>query len=78
MELARQEKCEFLPFLSPKEVKVTGGHITGMQFWRTEQTEEGRWIEDKEQIVSLKVDFVISAFGSGLTDASSKCRLGQA
>ncbi|XP_005103884.2 dihydropyrimidine dehydrogenase [NADP(+)] [Aplysia californica] len=72
MELAREEKCEFLPFLSPTEVRVNNGRITGMQFVRTEQTEDGQWVEDKEQMVTLKADFVISAFGSGLTDSSMK------
>ncbi|RXG55875.1 Dihydropyrimidine dehydrogenase [NADP(+)] [Armadillidium vulgare] len=37
-----------------------------MEFVRTEQTEEGSWIEDEDQIVKLKCDYVISAFGSSL------------
>lgn len=70
MELAREEKCEFMPFLSPKEVKMTNGRITGIEFARTEQDENGQWVEDKDQLVTLKADFIISAFGSGLTDTS--------
>ncbi|KAL7639399.1 UNVERIFIED_CONTAM: hypothetical protein RMT77_009900 [Armadillidium vulgare] len=66
MELAKEEKCEFLPFLSPKEVFVKNGKISSMEFVRTEQTEEGSWIEDEDQIVKLKCDYVISAFGSSL------------
>jgi len=31
-------------------------------------TEDGKWIEDEEQMVRLKANYVISAFGSGLTD----------
>ncbi|XP_046428918.1 dihydropyrimidine dehydrogenase [NADP(+)] [Neodiprion fabricii] len=66
MELAREEKCEFVPFQSPKEVIVRGGRIAAMEFYRTEQREDGEWIEDEDQIVRLKADFIISAFGSGL------------
>ncbi|MXQ79675.1 hypothetical protein E5288_WYG007062 [Bos mutus] len=32
MELAREEKCEFLPFLSPRKVIVKDGRIVAMQF----------------------------------------------
>lgn len=68
MELAKEEKCEFLPFLSPRKVIVKDGKIVGMQFVRTEQDETGNWVEDEEQIVRLKADVVISAFGSVLND----------
>ncbi|KAK3577518.1 hypothetical protein CHS0354_026474 [Potamilus streckersoni] len=68
MELAKEEKCEFLPFLSPKKVIVKNGRICGMEFIHTEQDEEGNWIEDEEETVKLKADYIISAFGSGLTD----------
>jgi len=75
MELAREEKCEFLPFLSPKEVFSKNGKITGMEFYRTEQKENGEWIEDTEQTCKLKADYIISAFGSGLSDENSMCYL---
>ena len=39
-----------------------------MEFARTEMTDDGSWIEDEEQIVRLKANYVISAFGSGLKD----------
>lgn len=68
MELAREEMCEFLPFLSPRKVVVKNGKVTGMEFVRTEQTEDGKWIEDEEQTIKLKCDYIISAFGSGLSD----------
>lgn len=68
MELAKEEKCEFLPFLSPRKVIVKDGKIVGMHFVRTEQDETGNWVEDEEQIVRLKADVVISAFGSVLDD----------
>jgi dihydropyrimidine dehydrogenase (NADP+) len=68
MELAKEEKCEFLPFLSPRKVIVKDGRIVAMQFVRTEQDEAGNWSEDEDQIVRLKADVVISAFGSVLSD----------
>ena len=37
MELAREEKCEFLPFVTPKEVIVKGDRIAAMEFFKTEQ-----------------------------------------
>uniref|UniRef100_A0A5F8HDF9 Dihydropyrimidine dehydrogenase [NADP(+)] n=1 Tax=Monodelphis domestica TaxID=13616 RepID=A0A5F8HDF9_MONDO len=72
MELAKEEKCEFLPFLSPRKVIVKGGRIVAMQFVRTEQDESGNWNEDEDQLVQLKADVVISAFGSVLSDPKVK------
>ncbi|CAG0921810.1 unnamed protein product, partial [Notodromas monacha] len=68
MDLAREEKCEFLPFLAPKEVILKDGRIAAVDFVRTEQDDDGKWIEDEEQTTKVKADFVISAFGSGLYD----------
>ncbi|XP_025027288.1 dihydropyrimidine dehydrogenase [NADP(+)], partial [Python bivittatus] len=72
MELAREEKCEFLPFLSPRKVVIKGGKIVAMEFLRTEQDEDGNWNEDKEQTIRLRADIVISAFGSTLNDPKVK------
>uniref|UniRef100_A0A8C2H6B9 Dihydropyrimidine dehydrogenase [NADP(+)] n=1 Tax=Cyprinus carpio TaxID=7962 RepID=A0A8C2H6B9_CYPCA len=52
MEVAKEEKCEFLPFLSPREIVKKDGRV--------------------EQIVHLKADFIISAFGSMLNDPEVK------
>ena len=70
MELAKEEKCEFLPFHSPKSIKVKDESIRSMTFLRTEQDDSGVWIEDEEQTVTIRADVIISAFGSGLTDDS--------
>ena len=69
VDLAREEKCELMPFHSPQEVVVgEAGRITGIRFCRTEQDlSTGRWIEDEDQVVRLKTDYIISAFGSTLT-----------
>ena len=68
MELARDEMCEFLPFLAPRKVVSKNGRVTGMVFARTEQQEDDTWIEDDDQTLQLKCDFIISAFGSQLQD----------
>lgn len=68
MELAKEEQCEFLPFLSPREVIMKNGRVTGLQFCRTEQAEDGNWMEDEDQVVRLKADYIISAFGSMLSE----------
>lgn len=39
-----------------------------MELCRTEQTDDDEWIEDKDQIVQLRANFIISAFGSVLED----------
>lgn len=72
MELAREEKCEFIPFQSPKKVIVRDNKIAAIEFYRTEQAENGDWVEDEDQIVRLRANFVISAFGSGLYDDEVK------
>ena len=66
MGLAIEEKCEFMPFLAPKEVIIKGDRVAGLKFLRTEQLDDGTWIEDEDQEVRLKADWIISAFGSGL------------
>ncbi len=67
--MAKEEKCEFMPFCSPAKV-ITNGQkrIVGMEFYKTEQTDSGEWVEDREQVIRIKCDFVISAFGSTLSD----------
>jgi len=71
-ELAKHEKCEFVPFLSPQEVMTKNGRISAMKFFRTEQDDDGVWKDDPEQMSTLKCDFVISAFGSGLYSSEIK------
>lgn len=68
MDLAREEKCEFMPFMSPLKVLTKGDRIAAMEFCRTEQTLNGQWEVDEDQVVRLKADYIISAFGSTLSD----------
>ncbi|XP_055341631.1 dihydropyrimidine dehydrogenase [NADP(+)]-like [Paramacrobiotus metropolitanus] len=72
MDLAKDEKCEFIPFMQPHKVIMKENRIAGMEFYRTEQLENGNWIEDADQKVRLKADFVISAFGSTLKNTAVK------
>ncbi|GAB6026611.1 hypothetical protein CHUAL_013019 [Chamberlinius hualienensis] len=74
-ELAKEEKCEFIPFLAPRKVITRDGHITAIEFCRTEQNEDGSWVEDDDQITRLKANYVISAFGSSLLDENVRLAL---
>lgn len=47
---------------------IKGNKIIGLEFSRTEQLDNDEWIEDHEQTVKLKTNYIISAFGSGLGD----------
>lgn len=72
VEAAVEEKCELVGFLSPLKVNVKDGKIVSVTFCRNEQNEDGHWIQDKEQVTTIKTNFLISAFGSGLEDPDSK------
>lgn len=100
MSLAVEEKCEFIPFVAPKQILLSSissddsdgnqierksAKILGMEFYRTELVDDsGDKIEvDKDQIMRLKADYIISAFGShiddnDLIDALSPINLDQA
>jgi dihydropyrimidine dehydrogenase (NADP+) len=68
MEAAREEKCEFMPFMAPRKINQKDGRIVSMEFVKMEQEEDGRWVEDAGQTLTLRADWVISAFGSELVD----------
>ncbi|XP_027206045.2 dihydropyrimidine dehydrogenase su(r) [Dermatophagoides pteronyssinus] len=68
VNLAIEEKCELMPFMSPYNIKMESGHIVSMEFYRTEIDDDGHFVEDREQSIKIKCQFVISAFGSSLTD----------
>lgn len=68
VDVAIEERCEFIPFSSPKQVFVKNGKINSIEFVKTEQTESGEWIDDEDQIIRLKCNYIISAFGSTLNE----------
>ena len=42
VELAKDEKCEFIPFASPQQVVLRDGKIKALELHRTEQNEAVR------------------------------------
>ena len=68
MEAAKKERCEFMPFMNPKKVIEKNGRIYAMKFNRTEVELDGKMTEDPDQEITIKTDFIISAFGSLLSD----------
>lgn len=56
---------------------VKDGRISAIELLRTEQDESGKWVEDEDQLIRLKCNFVISAFGSELKDAKVCCARSQ-
>lgn len=68
VSLAIEENCELMGFLSPHKINIKQGRIVSITFKRTEESEDGQWLEDDEQLTTLKANFIISAFGSGLYD----------
>ena len=77
MELAREEKCEFLPYMSPHQVLVNPAtnRISHLVLARNEQDDQGDWFVDEDQLMKKKCDFVISAFGSALYSQDVKAAL---
>ena len=71
-DAVRDEKCKFVPFPTLKKVTAAQGRVKSQQFCQMEQDDKGDWFEDEEQVVTLKCDFIISAFGSGLFSAKIK------
>jgi hypothetical protein len=41
MELAKEEMCEFMPFMSPYKINLRAGKIASIEFYRTEQVSAG-------------------------------------
>ena len=72
VDVAKDERCEFLPFHQPKKVIVKNGRITALELWKMEKDENGKYGIDEDQFLRLKCDFVITAFGCKMTDADIK------
>ena len=67
VDVAKDERCEFLPFHQPKQIITKNGRITGLELWKMEKDETGKYFIDEDQFLRLKCDFVITAFGCILT-----------
>jgi NADPH-dependent glutamate synthase beta subunit-like oxidoreductase/dihydroorotate dehydrogenase/Pyruvate/2-oxoacid:ferredoxin oxidoreductase delta subunit len=68
-EVAKEERCEWLPFSSPKEVVVRDGRIVAVEFYKMDIDEAGNYVKDEDQFVRVKCDYIISAFGSKVPDS---------
>jgi NADPH-dependent glutamate synthase beta subunit-like oxidoreductase/dihydroorotate dehydrogenase/Pyruvate/2-oxoacid:ferredoxin oxidoreductase delta subunit len=75
-DLAKDERCEFLPYMSPKELVMRDGRIAAIEFWKMEKNADGQYERDDDQFVRIKVDFVVSAFGSALSDDALRAAVG--
>eukprot|EP01027_Heterolobosea_sp_BB2_P012612 GEZU01018261.1.p1 GENE.GEZU01018261.1~~GEZU01018261.1.p1 ORF type:complete len:1036 (-),score=376.97 GEZU01018261.1:102-3209(-) len=68
VEMVRHEKCEFIPFCTPKSVITRDGRIVAAEFYKTFKDDNGNYPIDEDQFIRIKCDFIISAFGSTLND----------
>lgn len=58
-------------FLSPHSVNIKNEKIVSVTFARNEEADDGSWVEDEEQLTTIKANYLISAFGSGIEDQDS-------
>mmetsp|Transcript_11752 Transcript_11752/g.29694 ORF Transcript_11752/g.29694 Transcript_11752/m.29694 type:complete len:1041 (-) Transcript_11752:229-3351(-) len=63
-DLAKDERCEFMPYMQPKAVQVRDGRVVAMEFYKMDIDETGRYVIDEDQFVRVKCDWIVSAFGS--------------
>lgn len=68
VDVAKKEACNFLPYVTPKGIirDEKTGHISFIEFYRMEEDENGVYQEDQEQVIKMRADFVITAFGSSV------------
>jgi len=66
VEVAKREQCDFLPFVTPKQVILDEktNHIKFIEFNQVELDTDGNYKTDEEQFTRMRVDFVVTAFGS--------------
>lgn len=73
IDLAKEERCEFLPFVLPKQVIKKDGKIVGLEFYKTEKGDDGVYAIDDDQTIRIKCDYIISAFGSQIGPVAEAC-----
>ncbi|KYQ92216.1 dihydropyrimidine dehydrogenase [Tieghemostelium lacteum] len=64
VDIAKDERCEFLPYVLPKAVIQRDGRVVAMEFYKTDKNEDGTYGVDEDQFFRIKCDYIISAFGS--------------
>ena len=72
VDMAKHEKAEFLPYCNPKQVIVRDGKIVAIEFFKTEQDDKGNYVNDPDSLIRVKCDYIISAFGSGVSENAVK------
>lgn len=66
---AKEEDAEFLPYCAPKKVlRNDAGRIVGLEMYKMDKDESGKYFCDEDQTIRVKCDFIISAFGSKVAD----------
>jgi dihydropyrimidine dehydrogenase (NADP+) len=73
VDLAKDERCEFLPFVLPKAVIKRDGKIVALEFYKTEKGDDGNYNIDEDQFFRVKCDYIISAFGSQIGSVAKAC-----
>jgi len=71
-DLAKEENCEFLPYVTPKQVIVEDGHIVAVELYKTDLDDDGNAYIDDNQFIRMRCDFIITAFGSTVDDELKK------
>eukprot|EP01133_Synstelium_polycarpum_P008440 gene8440-9927_t len=74
VDIAKDERCEFLPFVLPKQVIKRDGKVVAIEFYKTEKGEDGQYAVDEDQFFRVKCDYIISAFGSQIGDVADACK----
>ena len=64
VELAMHEKCEFLPYCTPKQVILRDGKIYALEMYKMEKGDDGQYFKDEDQTIKVRCDYIVSAFGS--------------
>ncbi|EFA82215.1 dihydropyrimidine dehydrogenase [Heterostelium album PN500] len=74
VDIAKDERCEFLPFVLPKQVIKRDGKIVALEFYKTEKGDDGQYAVDEDQFFRVKCDYIISAFGSQIGEVADACK----
>ncbi|EGC37613.1 dihydropyrimidine dehydrogenase [Dictyostelium purpureum] len=74
VDIAKDERCEFLPYVLPKQVIKRDGKVVAMEFYKTEKGDDGNYAVDEDQFFRVKCDYIISAFGSQIGSVADSCK----
>eukprot|EP01132_Coremiostelium_polycephalum_P000374 gene374-471_t len=74
VDIAKDERCEFLPYVLPKQVIKRDGKIVAIEFYKTEKGDDGNYAIDEDQFFRVKCDYIISAFGSQIGEVADSCK----